>query len=296
MTRYLILLACALHCAAPAAWTTLEDWADIIAVQQRKRQPLPVLSQYGAGLDLADAYHVQRLAVEALDGHGDLAGYALGLTRPWTQQRFGLSAPVSCLLPGAQRIARGTPIPLGQHRRAMLGYGLGFVAARAQRIPLANAAEARALVAAVVPLVVLFDYGFEPAAALRGEDYIALNCALAGYLSGKPLPSADPALVNGVFVELERDGEVIDRGKATNVLGEQYAALLWLVNKVIGQGHAIEQGALLATGPLGDVVPAAPGRYAARFRDLDDLRFELAPAGPAQARPPTAYNATTETR
>ncbi len=275
MLRFVIILACALRCAAPWAWTTLEDWAGIIAAQQRKMQPMPALSSYGAGLDMADAYRVQRLAVEALGGRGGLAGYALDLTRPWTRQRFGVSAPVSCLLPRARRIAREATLHAGRYRHATLGYGLGFVANREQILPLASIADAHALVVAVLPVIVLADYGFESGAAMRGEDYVAINCALAGYLSGKPLPSVDSALVNGVFVELERDGEVIDRGKGTNVLGDQYAALLWLVNKVIGQGHVIRKGALLVTGPLGDVVPARPGRYTARFRDLGDMTFDI---------------------
>ena len=53
--------------AAAPAWSTLEDWATVVASQVESRQPLPVLSAYGIGLTLGDAYAIQKRVIDTAE-------------------------------------------------------------------------------------------------------------------------------------------------------------------------------------------------------------------------------------
>ena len=69
LPRWLILLPClgfVLATASAWGWSTVENWADVLLLQMKAKQPLPALSAYGASLSLPDAYEVQRLIVREL--------------------------------------------------------------------------------------------------------------------------------------------------------------------------------------------------------------------------------------
>jgi 2-keto-4-pentenoate hydratase len=81
--------------------------------------------------------------------------------------------------------------------------------------------------------------------------------------------------VNAVSVCLRRDGEVLHEARSGDLMGDQWDALKWLVNRVIELGYVVAAGQLLMTGALGGAHPAVPGRYAADFSELGVIEFAV---------------------
>jgi len=54
---------------------------------------------------------------------------------------------------------------------------------------------------------------------------------------------------------MTQDGFTVNQGKAKDAMGDQWEALLWLVNGAIEQGCLIEQGHIMITGAVGHIVP-----------------------------------------
>lgn len=71
------------------------------------------------------------------------------------------------------------------------------------------------------------------------------------------------------------DGRLINRGKATDTMGDQWKALLWIVNTTLSNGWEIKPGQILITGVLGNMVPGKNGKYVADFGGIGNISFEV---------------------
>jgi len=140
-------------------------------------------------------------------------------------------------------------------------------------------AAIRAAVARIVPAIEIPNLGFEDMAALQGPDIVAANAAMHRFFVGPGSRAADVD-PNAVTVSLTKDEDVVNTGRGTDSMGNQWSALRWLVNTVVEQGWTIEPGHVLITGAMGRMIPAAPGQYRADFGELGVIEFEV--AGPSE--------------
>lgn len=276
MYRYLPGLLLLAHVLVAAAADDLENWTQVLVTQSRQGEPLPVLSDYGAEISLEDAYSMQRALVDALlqvPPKDSIGGFKASLTDALSQISYKIDTPVSGVLFKRKALAPGAEINLADYKAPTLEFELGFILDHAVTSVIANVEQLKPMIRRVVPVIDFSDFRYEHLAGLRGPELVAGNVAASGYIVGNPLASKNDETVNGVFVELVRNGEVVDRGKATNVMGDQFKALLWLVNNLIRHGYRIEAGQLLLTGAMGASNIARPGEYLVRYRDLEDIPF-----------------------
>ena len=124
------------------------------------------------------------------------------------------------------------------------------------------------------PMFELADPGFARG-RMTGEDLVAANAASAGFIRSTAL-QVSAIDINQVRVTLARDGERLHEAQASDLMGDQWQALLWLVNRIVELGDVIELGQLLMTGALGPAHPALPGNYVATFRGMGNVQFRVA--------------------
>ena len=74
---------------------------------------------------------------------------------------------------------------------------------------------------------------------------------------------------------MSRDGEVINEGSGSDILGDPWKAALWLVNNTLRQGWVLEPGHVLLTGGMGKMLPAIQGKYVADFNKLGRISFNV---------------------
>jgi 2-keto-4-pentenoate hydratase len=79
--------------------------------------------------------------------------------------------------------------------------------------------------------------------------------------------------VNSVGVTLYREGEVLTQGSGREVSGDQWQALLWLVNRTVASGWQIEPGQVLITGTMGKPIKLRTGLYVADFGKLGRIEW-----------------------
>jgi 2-keto-4-pentenoate hydratase len=58
-------------------------------------------------------------------------------------------------------------------------------------------------------------------------------------------------------------------------MGDQWQALLWLVNQTIANGWEIAPGQVGITGALGKMLPVQPGTYRADFAELGTIVWRV---------------------
>jgi len=264
LPRLLIPLCC-LGLAAAAgsarAWSTTENWADVLILQMKAKQPLPVPSAYGATLSLPDAYEVQRLLVRELSAQSPVVGFKAELTTPLARVKMHGDGAVTSAVLKRELIAPGAELGPAGPGEYSLSPAIGFIIGQRIDKPVLDAASLPAVVEKAVPVVMVLDQRFENRAALRATDLVAANGAHTHLVVGKPFPRAAPTIVDAQFIEVLHEDNVIDRAKATNVKGSQAYALQWLINELVRRGFAIVPGQLLVTGPLAEPMPISPGTY-----------------------------------
>ena len=226
-------------------------------------------------LTVEQAYELQRKAAEAMvkKGHA-ISGYKAGLTAKPVQKKFGVDEALLGPLFKTGELSEKKVLDRKTFMRPFIETEIGYFFATKVDKPVKDVAGLKKLVKEVCPAIELPDLRYSDLKNLKGQDIVSDGVASAGYIVGTRMP-ADKVDVANLKVTLAKDGKVVFQGKASDALGDQWQALLWLVNGVVKQGWTIEPGQILITGALGKMIPAKPGKYEANFGELGLIVFNV---------------------
>jgi len=219
-----------------------------------------------AALDAAGAYALQDVFNALRAAEEPVAGFKAGVNSEAAQRALGLDGPVTGALFASGAHRSGERIARSAFRNLVIETELGFRAARRIDRPFERIDDLQLAIAVVAPMFELADTGFGRV-AIRGTDMIATNLACGAFVEGVQRPLGDVD-INAVALVLQRDGVTLHEAHASDLGGDHWQALRWLVNSVLDRGLIIEPGQLLMTGALGPAQPATPGRYRADFGAL----------------------------
>lgn len=240
-------------------------------------KPAPVISHTLASLSLPEAYAIQRGYIDKRLAQDRIRGFKGGMTTTQVQKQFGMpEAAVGVLLASGELRPQADGkvlVNAGEFHRLMLETEVGFVFDQAITTPVASIDELKKRVRHVLPAVELPDLGFSDSAHLRGLDVVANNMSAKRFLLGAAQDKNQD--LDNVSAELRCNGRPLNVGKATDVMGSQWQAALWEVNKLVALGYKVEPGQVLITGAMGRMVPAMPGQCVADFGAFGTLAFEV---------------------
>jgi len=257
-----------------AAELNVSKLADILIGAQRENQLIPVLSDQYPELEIETAYRVQKAYVHRMLAEDKIAGFKAGLTSAEIQKKFGVTFPVSGVLFASGKKLNFPEIDKSMFKMPMIETEIGFLVRKPIKHPLKDDSELRSSIKAVMPVIELPDIGFTDLKNLKAVDIIAANVSSSQFIVGteKDAMSLD---LNNITVTLSLNGQVVNQGKGSDALGDQWNAALWLVNAITKQGWKIEPGYILITGVLGKMIPGKEGKYAADFGSLGGISFEI---------------------
>lgn len=223
------------------------------------------------------AYQKQQALVQKQLMQDKLAGYKAGLTSKAGQSKFKVSEPLHGVLFESGRLKFAQAISLSNYQKLMLELELGFVLNSQINKPLVSISELKAKVAAIMPVIELPDLRFKDLSKITGLDLIAQNVAANGFITGAPIEQWQTMDINQLTAKLFADQQLVVEGQGADASGDQWQALLWLINQRVKLGDTIEPGQLLITGALGKMIPAKIAQYKAEFGALGVLEFSIVP-------------------
>lgn len=214
-----------------------------------KRNLVPFAREWGA-VDLEDAYAIQAELVRRLVPiHGPRVGYKIGLTSPRMQQMCSIDHPVGGVVLASRRQTSGIVRRLSD----IVHLGLEFeICVRIGRdLPPRSAPytmdDIAQAVSAVAPAFEVIDDRNSPY-PLDVLSLVADNAWNEGIVLGEFRETwPDLAKVRGT---VERNGEAIDQGEGSAVLGHPFAPVVWLANHLSARGEALRAGEIVSTGSL----------------------------------------------
>ncbi|MEX0870556.1 MAG: hypothetical protein WDZ65_01995, partial [Aquisalimonadaceae bacterium] len=233
---------------------------------ERARRPVPKVTLDYPGMDMEDAYAVQRTIRALKESRGVLVpGYKIGLTSTVKMRPLGVTEPLYGFLTDYGRIADGGEVRLGELIGPRVEMELAFVTCRDLRGPDCDVETVLDATAYVSPAMEILDSRYEtsPFDVVAG---VADNMSTARYVLGTSRldPRAvDLALLGAV---LRFNDEVVATGAGAAVLGNPAASLAWLVSKLWEHDGYVPAGSVVLTGGFSDALPVAAGdRAIAQF-------------------------------
>ena len=221
--------------------------ADELALAERDRTTVPLLTARHPGMTVEDAYAVQReWRRRAVAAGRRPVGRKIGLTSKVMQAATGIDEPDYGAIFADMVYDSGSQIDHGRFSNVRIEVELAFLLSR----PVEAGASVTDVLRAtehVVPALEILSSRIE----LQGRtivDTISDNAAMgAMVLGGTPIPPGDVDLP-WVGAMLGRNGTIEETGLAGAVLGHPALGVAWLATKLAQHGDRLEAGELVLAG------------------------------------------------
>jgi 2-keto-4-pentenoate hydratase len=252
------------------AWT--EATVDQYYALFKAAEPVPLLTQEFPDVDYDSAYSFQEALISRFEQDGDpLLGYKVGLTGPVLP--FGAEEPVYGRLYQSMVVGPNHKVSRSDFVLPMIEIELAYIFAEDVTYPV-TIEELQGSIAAVAPAVEFPDLAFADLGNLFWLDIIAMNVPARKIIIGRPVP-LHKVDVNDIQVTVWRGNQIVSQGVSTNVLGDQWESLLFLVERLDSRGYQIQAGDVVMTGAMSGMFPAVEGNYRVHYESLGKLRFKV---------------------
>ena len=249
----------------------LEALAAALYQAEHSGVAIPALSA-SHPLKIEDAYQIQLINVQKKLAKGrQITGKKIGLTSKAMQESLGVGQPDFGFLLDDMQLT-GASLPAGAVMQPRVEGELAFVL----KAPLAGKVSMEDVLAAtdyVVPAIEIVGSRVKDW-KISITDTIADNASCGMYLLSDL--HLDPSQVDLAAVELEirRNGEQVNSGLGSAVLGHPARPVAWLAETLNQFGVSLDAGDVILSGALSAAVPAQSGDcFECEFRGLTTLKL-----------------------
>ena len=255
-----------------------QSFAEAIAERHRARAEFTLEVPEGRAGDMEFAYATQDRLVPLLAGDAPPSGYKIGLTTPRMQQMCGVAEPiVGVVFAGRTHLS---PAWAAVSDFVRLGIESEIALRIARPFPEGEAVLPERVLDYVDGVCAAFemvddshaDYG-----RLSAMTLVADNAWNAGLVLGPVRAATEVGALGGRKGVLFRDGEMVDTGDSSDVLGDPVLALAWVVRNLASRGRALVPGQWVSTGSIVPTKMVAPGQsWRFEIEGLEPVELTLA--------------------
>ena len=227
---------------------TRQAIADALHGAERDRRPITPVTETWPGLDISDAYAIQRTNVDRRVAAGAVVrGHKVGLTARAMQEMLGVSEPDYGHLLDDMFVADGSATTADRYCAPRIEPEVAFVLDAPLPAPGCTVADVLRATAFVVPALEIIDSRVADW-RITLADTIADNASSAGVVVGARTTPIDGLDLATLGVVLRRNGEIVETGAAGAVLGNPVLAVAWLANTLHRLGVRLAAGHVVLPG------------------------------------------------
>lgn len=259
---------------------TAQDIASIIVKRHRKRARFLSVRDL-TGDDLSLAYDIQDHANRKLGGdaasHDNAAGYKIGLTTARMQAMCGVGEPIAGTV-FAGRL-RASPATIEATSFVRLGIESEIAIQLGKPLPDPANLDIATVLASLSQVCAAFELIDDSDADYTNLDAVSLiadNAWNAGLVLGAPVPAANFQRLKDRAGVLYRNGEALDRGNSSDVMGDPLQVVVWLAKHMAGRGVSLRPGQWISTGSIVTTRFAVAGeRYRFELEGLPAVEVQI---------------------
>ena len=213
--------------------------------------------------ELADVEDAYRIGMEVLDlklaAGRTVKGHKVGFTSKAMRSLVGATEPDYGFLYDDWFVPENSTVSRSKMNRPLVEQELAFVMARRLSGPSVNAADVIRATDFVLPALEIVDSRY----AGRGRSILVdsiSDAASCGFvvLGGNPARLADID-IRRISGSLSINGDIMETGTASAVMGNPINAVAWLANKLSEFGVVMEEGDVILSGSFIKAVPFEAG-------------------------------------
>ncbi|ANN65512.1 2-oxo-hept-4-ene-1,7-dioate hydratase [Bordetella bronchialis] len=232
--------------------------AELLLAAERSGEPATQLAQTFPGMEIADAYAVQKRVIDRKMAQGArLRGHKIGLTSKAMQSTVGIDEPDYGHLLDTMFFQDGQTISTAGLIVPRVEVELAFVLGKPLRGPDVTLFDVLDATDYVVPALEIIDGRSKYPRTI--VDNIADNAACAGIvLGGRPVRPMDIDL-RWVGAILLKNGVIEESGVSAAVLGHPGLGIAWLANKLAQHDAGLQAGHVVLAGSFTRTVAVRAG-------------------------------------
>jgi 2-oxo-hept-3-ene-1,7-dioate hydratase len=231
--------------------------ADLLRAE-RERRVIPQLSRTFPGIEIEDAYAIQRHWAEARVAEGaKVVGHKIGLTSRAMQIASKMTEPDYGHLLDDMVYDDGARIPADRFLKPRLEVELAFVLGSPLKGPGVRVHDVLRATEFVTPALEVIDYRTEVPRAIT--DTIADNAAAGAMVVGGRTVRPMDVDIRWVGATLSRNGVIEASGVSAAIMGHPAAGVAWLVNKLALLDVRLEPGEIVLAGSFTSPVSVEAG-------------------------------------
>jgi 2-oxo-hept-3-ene-1,7-dioate hydratase len=232
---------------------------------KRTRKQIRMLSLEHPGMDMADAYAVQKAWIDLeLAAGRTIRGHKIGLTSKAMQSALNIDMPDSGVLLDDMFFNDGGEIPTDRFIATRIEAELAFVLKAPLKGPNCTLFDVLNATDFVVPALEILDTRIlrvdpETKKTRTVFDTIADNAANAGIVTGgRPIRPLDADL-RWIGAIVSKNGAIEETGLAAGVLNHPANGVAWLASRMAEHGGALQAGEIVLAGSFIRPIEARKG-------------------------------------
>jgi 2-keto-4-pentenoate hydratase len=181
----------------------------------------------------------------------DASGYKIGLTTPRMQAMCGIGEPIAGVVYAGRLHASGSVVDTSAYIR--LGVESEIAVQIGSAPPNGATLDSDTMLACLSQVCAAFELVDDAGAdyaKLDAESLIVDNAWNAGLVLGPPVPARNFLRLKDRAGVLYKDGELIDRGTSSDVMGDPLNVIVWLVKHLAMRGVQLQPGQWISTGSI----------------------------------------------
>ncbi len=222
---------------------------------------------------LQAAYELQKKNIKLISATKEISGYKAAVSTFAGQKSMGLSSLITGVLFAEGKIEDNQTIKINDFNLAKIETEIGFLINQeiSSKITTENVSN---YIEKILPVLEIPDITTAHSENISVDELIALNTFSSHYVAGKALPikNMDP---NSFVAKLYHNQKLINTGKATEAMNNQWEALTSAINQSIEHGYILKKGDLIITGALGNILLLETGFYKADYGDLGTVHITV---------------------
>ncbi len=228
---------------------TADHVAEALALRHRAREEFTLELPAGRARDVDFAYDVQAKLLPRIAPQGiNRAGYKIGATTPRLQEMVGIPEPIAGVVLRERLLQSPSRVKAESYTR--IGIESELAVRVAATVP-PEAVDSEAFFEHFDVATAAFEIVDDSNAdykRMTGAMLIADNGWNAGLVLSTPKSIKGARSLAGFKGILYRNGQEIDRGTSSDVLGDPFKALRWLAKHLAKSGTLLQAGEWVTTG------------------------------------------------
>lgn len=233
------------------------------------------ISEANPQLEIKDAYKIQLINIEKeVQGGNNITGKKIGLTSQAVQNMLGVNQPDFGHLLKSMEVQNGV-VNRGSLLQPKVEGEIAFVLKEDISGPNATLEDVLNATDYVSAAIEIVDSRIENW-KIGIIDTVSDNASSGMYILGEK--KIDPKKVDLKTVEMNlfMNGELINSGKGTAVLGDPVYCVVWLANTLHEYGVTLKKGDVILSGALSAMIVAEAGdEFKASFTELGDVTVKF---------------------